>query len=103
EGLTHPEGLLWLSLLLLLVVALLAAPKVKWLVVTFLLFVATLSYSGFGGLRLFSPVNELRLYGRVTVTLMLVLLLIPSIMSRRGWRLHALNGGLLLYFIFQVI
>src|SRR5205823_3713992 len=51
----------------------------------------------------FSPVNELRLYGRVTVTLMLVLLLIPTIMSRRGWRLHALNGGLLLYLIFQVI
>ena len=103
DVLTQPEGILGMSLLLLVVVGLVAVDKLKWLVLSFLIFVAVLAYSGFGGLKLFSPINELRLYGRAIVMLLLGVLLIPTISSQKGWRTQIVNTGILLYFCFQLI
>jgi hypothetical protein len=103
DALVQPVGLIGLCLFIFVIVGLLAFPHLKWWILAFLMFVASLAYSGVGGLHLLQPLDTFRLYSRPIVTLMLAVLLIPLFRSGRGWRLRLVLPGLMIFYGFQLL
>ncbi|MGB7160682.1 MAG: O-antigen ligase family protein [Tepidisphaeraceae bacterium] len=103
EALGTGEGMLALAALVLLGVVVAGFPPGRWLAISLLMFTSALGYFRWVPLSLIPPFEQLRANGRGICFALLVLLLIPAITSGRGWRVRLLSGGLLTYFVFQMV
>jgi hypothetical protein len=102
EGLKRPEGVLYLSLALVLAAVTLGVRSLRWFLTAMLLYICTFGVSTFTGRTLATPLQQIRLYGRGSCAFLLFLLLIPTLRSHRGWRMHVLPASLVLYYVFQL-
>jgi len=103
EGLQHPGGMMALAVLCFVAVLLAAIRSMRWVGVAITLYVCTFGISGLTGFHLAWPLQDLREYGRGLCAFMLVVLLIPTIRSNRGWRFHIMSTALVFYFIFELV
>src|SRR5688500_4520775 len=107
ELMLTPVGALGLLVFIGLVIAALVSPRLRWVCVTLLLWVSTLAFTIRPGERvarnLAFPLDTLRAQGRPICVALLAALVIPSLISSRGWRQHVLSGALLLFFIFEML
>ena len=105
--LTSPDGVIGIIAMFMLLVALLISPRVKWPVMMFMLWVATLSFQLRGGalipVQLAWPINIINSQGRPICGALLVALLLPTALSHRGWRRHIVGWPALLLFLFQLM
>src|SRR5437899_1247969 len=99
-------ALLVLSVFLLAVVVTIICKPTRWVWLTLLFYVSTLGADAttpwFRNLLAF-PLQDIRTYCRPLATGLLVLLVIPTAMSRRGWRSRLLMAAIPLFFGFQVL
>jgi hypothetical protein len=84
--LASPLGLCAIALFLGLCASVVLFPKTKWIVVTLLLYLCTLGYSALATNTLAAPLQQLRAFGRSGCLALLVVLLLPTMMTGRGWR-----------------
>ena len=66
EGLKRPEGVLYMGLVLVLAALTIGVRSMHWILMALLLYICTFGVSGWTGLTLASPLQQLRLYGRGT-------------------------------------
>jgi hypothetical protein len=106
ETLSSPAGAIAMLLGVVMAVSLFFSPKVKWLVLTILFWVSTFAFfigPGKKVVRFAFPLEQIRSNGRTIVTGMLLALLIPALISARGWRMRLVAPPLLAYFIFEMV
>lgn len=102
------RGLIGLLALAALAVLLVRFPAWKWVVLTVLLYAATLGVASDQVLQkrgndLAPPLQQIRLYSRPIAAMMLALLLIPAGLSFRGWRTRLVLGATVAYFAFETV
>lgn len=105
--LLSPAGIAAAVAFCVLVVALLVNPRLKWPILVLMMFVSTLSFHVEVGtvraVRLMFPFDQLRSQARPICGLLLLMLLLPTIMSPRGWRLRLIAGAAAALLVFQLI
>src|SRR5690348_14812399 len=94
QGLQTPEGILGIAVLLMMAIMTVGVTWMRWVVLAVLLYVCTFGVSYWTGLNLAFPLQQIRTFGRGICGMMLILLMIPTIRSSRGWRRHILSGGM---------
>src|SRR5689334_7926850 len=89
DALSGPEGVIGGVLLVALFVAVVVSRRAKWGTIALMLwmspfsfFVATLEAPG----PLAQPLNSFRYYGRPITVVLLASLVVPTLISSRGWR-----------------
>src|ERR1051326_4218498 len=103
RALARPEGLVLITALAVLTVLAFVVPVTRWFLVAMALYVGTFGYTGDIGSQLAFHLQEFRTYGRALCAAMLILMMIPTLRSSRGWRMRALPFALVFYSIFQLI
>ncbi|HEX8523534.1 MAG TPA: O-antigen ligase family protein [Tepidisphaeraceae bacterium] len=103
EGLQRPEGILCIFLFLLMGVMTVALQWMRWVLLALMLWVCTFGISMWTGSNFAFPLQQIRSFGRGICGVLLVMLLIPTLRSNRGWRSHLILGGLLGFFGFQMV
>jgi hypothetical protein len=107
EMLGSPVGIIGIIGMLVLMVVLVLSRRSKWGVLTALLFVSTLSfrteYGSTAVVHLAFPIEQIRNQGRAICLALLIALLVPLVMRRRGWRRKFLVGGAGMFFLFQLV
>lgn len=101
-----PTGVIGLVGLLALLLILLVTRNVKWMVLAAMLYMASFGFFLTDTevlIALAVPLDQLRAFGRPLCSALLVALLVPALMSTRGWRIHAVSGAAAAYFIFEIL
>lgn len=104
QGLTSPAGLLAIAAFIALCVGLVMFPGLRWVVVTLTLYSATLApnEAEWHDNTLAWPLEPLRWISRQLTIALLVVLIIPTVTSVRGWRQRLIVGPILGLFIYQL-
>src|SRR4051794_14473984 len=105
ETLTRPEGLLMVFLAVLMVIGLFISKALKWWVLAFAIWFSTFSYLVTDQHRLVSlvqPLETVRMHGRPLSIIFLAALLIPALISARGWRIRPIGKAMWAFFVFQI-
>jgi len=103
DVLNGPFGVLAIALFAIIVLFS-AVRGANWVYVGAILYISTLSRiknPHFENTLVF-PFQELRWLNRPIILALLTALLIPAFLSRRGWRVHPILGGTVVYFLYQV-
>lgn len=103
EGMQRPEGVLFIAVFLLLAVMTFAAQWMRWVLLALMLYVCTFGMSTYTGLHLAFPLQQIRSFGRGICGVLLVMMLVPTIRSNRGWRRNVVMGGLLAFFAWEIV
>lgn len=105
DALTRPEGLLALALLFLMGVTMMLTGWGRWGAVSLVLLVSSFGWLVQQGIPirpLVTPLEQVRQYGRPLTIGMLVLLLVPTALSQRGWRNRAMLAAIPVLLLLQI-
>lgn len=104
ETLFSPVGFLALAVYLSLLVTLGASTRAKWVVLSIMLWTATLALFDVSWVdnTLVFPLEQIRHYGRPITVALLVALLVPTLQSGRGWRSNLVLGGTIGVLVFEL-
>src|SRR5438034_3754994 len=111
DMMSRPEGIVVLVVLLVLMVAVAASRHAKWVVLALLLWVPTMSFTVNANdpwaerrlVPLLPPFDQMRAQGRPICAALLLMLLVPTILSSRGWRQKWLGPAAITLLLFQLL
>ena len=106
EFLATPVGLFIAVVLFAVFPALAVSKRGRWILISLLLFFSPLMVPGtaFAGyVPAITPFQQFRTYGRPMCGIILVLLLIPTIHSQRGWRQRIIIFPTVAFFLFEIL
>ena len=101
--LTSFVGIAGIALFFILLLASGAMRATRWWTLAGLLYVSTLGAFAFTGHNLFTPLQELRDFGRSVCVGLLIVLAVPTLRSSREWRMRSALAGTVVFFFYEMI
>jgi len=103
--LSSPAGAVGTLFLAALLIGSMAYKPFRWISVALLIYVSALGSWDVTKptSQFFSPLEQIRSYGRVVCVVLLLILLAPTLREHNGWRLRTLSAGYVLYYLFQIV
>jgi hypothetical protein len=101
-----PFGITVLVLLFLASIAAIVMPRMRWVLLALLFWTGMFGYSGadFQPYNiLMYPLDQIRVYSRTLVAGLTLTLIIPSLISGRGWRMRLISPVAVLFLVFQLL
>src|SRR5690242_18614949 len=101
DALTGIEGVIGCVLLVILLVGVVVSQRAKWGAIAVMLWMSTFSFfvaTVEVPIPLAQPLDAMRYYGRPITVVLLGSLIVPTIISSRGWRQRLVGIGLIAYF-----
>jgi hypothetical protein len=99
------EGMIGVTVLVILFIAAIAFPGLKWILLTAMFYFSTMGIQGSRWFvaHFFSPLQQIVENGRSLTWVLLALLLVPTFLARRGWRRRVVAPGLIVLLIFHLL